>query len=383
MRILSTLWTGAKSYALAQMTVGIQLGVAITYAVVALEMDYFTALAIVMPIGVPLVILQSVIANRWLSTKKVTTMPALRPITVISGDAYGWQGVGPCFRAIAGVFAFACVTTLAIGAGVTTLFVVSGDLTSVMTPGAPISGWLIGMSSYVQFLIMISTAALFIAFSKIPGRPPLLERLRTGFGVRDASLSMVLIAIIGGLTVGWFPGFLADAISDAFPTLNLGAVDMIDDALRTSGVINSMVIIAVIAVIGPLAEELVFRGFIWSRLREAMPPWAVLTITTVIFALAHLDPTQAIPLLFTGLFLGWLRLQSGSILLPVIAHVANNTLGVVSSLNDDAIVLEPGSMIGMTSIVIIVAALAWSVQKDESQSTVDKDSSDRQPTALP
>jgi membrane protease YdiL (CAAX protease family) len=365
MPFLKKLFTGAKSYALAQLTVGIQLGIAITYAVVYLEMSYPVALAIVMPVGIPLVILQSVIANRWLSNKADVDLPPMRPMAIISGESYGWQGFSPFIKASAVVFAFACATTLAVGVGVTTLIVSTSDISLLTDPQRGLPAWLIGASSYIQFLIMISTAAVFVAFTRREQMGSLVERIKSGFGLRDASLSMLLIALIGGLTIGWFPGWLAARIRDLYPSINLGAVGQIDDAILSAGPINAVVLIAVIAVIGPLAEELVFRGYIWSRLRAALPAWAVVVATSLLFAAAHLDPAQAIPLVFTGLFLGWLRLQSGSILLPVIAHIANNTLGVVNALSGGHVSMESGPVMGTAAITIILAALAWSIRKDE------------------
>ncbi len=87
--------------------------------------------------------------------------------------------------------------------------------------------------------------------------------------------------------------------------------------------------------LGPLVEELLFRGVLLSSIsRHVGNGWAV-AITAVLFACVHLPDLSflwyALPnLALLGLVLGWLRVQSGSIWPSVLAHGANNLLAVVS-----------------------------------------------------
>lgn len=87
--------------------------------------------------------------------------------------------------------------------------------------------------------------------------------------------------------------------------------------------------------IGPLVEELLFRGVLLSSIsRHLGNGWAV-AVTALVFACVHLPDLSflwyALPnLALLGLILGWLRVQSGSIWPAVIAHGMNNLLAVVS-----------------------------------------------------
>ena len=87
-----------------------------------------------------------------------------------------------------------------------------------------------------------------------------------------------------------------------------------------------------------LPEELFFRGCLLHLLEKAIPPkrrilgggigWALI-ISAAMFALIHLpkdgDP-RALATFFPGLWFGWMRSATGSILAPTIAHASSNVL---------------------------------------------------------
>ena len=93
-------------------------------------------------------------------------------------------------------------------------------------------------------------------------------------------------------------------------------------------------LVLVVVSVGPLVEELLFRGVLLSALLQRWHAgWAV-TISALAFALIHLPGLQyqwyALPgLALLALVLAWLRLRSGSIWPAVVAHGVNNLLAVL------------------------------------------------------
>jgi len=94
-------------------------------------------------------------------------------------------------------------------------------------------------------------------------------------------------------------------------------------------------LVLVVVGVGPLVEELLFRGVLLSALMKRMHVgWAVAG-SSLLFALVHLPGLQyqwyALPnLILLALLLAGLRLRSGSIWPAVLAHGANNLLAVVA-----------------------------------------------------
>jgi hypothetical protein len=88
---------------------------------------------------------------------------------------------------------------------------------------------------------------------------------------------------------------------------------------------------AAVALLVPLAEELFFRGALFTALSRSGPAFVAIWTTSLAFTLAHLDPRTWAPLFLVALVLGWLRRVAGSIWPGVALHAAFNatTLGYV------------------------------------------------------
>lgn len=82
--------------------------------------------------------------------------------------------------------------------------------------------------------------------------------------------------------------------------------------------------------LGPLAEEVFFRGFLFRMMRRRLSLWPAVGLSSVIFALAHFQDTiEGTLLLFVaffplGMFLAWIFERRGSLLAPVACHAGFN-----------------------------------------------------------
>jgi membrane protease YdiL (CAAX protease family) len=156
-------------------------------------------------------------------------------------------------------------------------------------------------------------------------------RVRHALALRTPSVAAMGIAIVGGLTVGLFPGWIAQQIIEAAPDLaNRGALEMITNLLTTGPLYGRALVIITITVGAPIFEELCFRGLLWNALERVVPGLGgqllALVVTSLAFAIVHADPVQSTALLPTAFFLGWLRMTSGSIWPCIAAHFVNNAL---------------------------------------------------------
>jgi uncharacterized protein len=95
---------------------------------------------------------------------------------------------------------------------------------------------------------------------------------------------------------------------------------------RYSGGVLAVRLIAMI-LLAPFAEELVFRGVLFGRIRQTRLGTAgAILVPAVVFALLHVQ-YSALEMSFIaldGLFFGLARYQSGSLMVPILLHALGN-----------------------------------------------------------
>jgi membrane protease YdiL (CAAX protease family) len=97
--------------------------------------------------------------------------------------------------------------------------------------------------------------------------------------------------------------------------------------LRSEGALDFAAMVAAVAIVPALCEEILFRGFVQSGLVPRLGgPWRGVASTAVVFGLFHLDPWRFLLVVPLGIFLGWLRHVSGSLWPAILAHALNNAL---------------------------------------------------------
>jgi len=223
--------------------------------------------------------------------------------------------------------------------------------------------------------LLVQFAGMFVLAAGIVGVGGIVRRLQTGlrslpwrkgFGLRGALPLAWVAAIAGGITVGWFPGFIAEQIRTLLPALDFGATGIVGDVLDSGTLTEKIALALIIAGLAPVVEELVFRGALWNALERWLPGPVVIGVTSLLFAGFHLDPAQAIPLLFTGAFLGWVRWTTGSVGPAIAVHMVNNALALTLSL----LGLEQATGFLLASSLIITGAMGfvlWQTRVDLSE----------------
>ncbi|MDQ6646565.1 MAG: CPBP family intramembrane metalloprotease [Pseudomonadota bacterium] len=174
---------------------------------------------------------------------------------------------------------------------------------------------------------LAATSVFLLAWRKWPrlcvqGQPP-------GFGfTRPSQYSFLLLAVLAGLAAPVLGGLLTQWFAQGHPVTQ----DIQQLGGRTPLGLRIPLVLLVISV-GPVVEELLFRGVLLSALLQRWRAVPSVLISSLLFALAHLSGLQfewfALPqLILLALLLAWLRLRSGSIWPAVVAHGTNNLLAV-------------------------------------------------------
>lgn len=163
-----------------------------------------------------------------------------------------------------------------------------------------------------------------------------LGRGRAGAGRRLARWPGLLALLIGALA-GLVLKLGADVIAVAEqwlagPIVGNNPMTLYPQAFH--GLAAQLVLVAVVCLVAPAAEELFFRGMLFGWLRRRLPRWLAVSLAGVLFGLAHVDPASGsalmaslplvLPLGFVGAGLCLLYERYGSLWVPAAAHAAVN-----------------------------------------------------------
>jgi len=87
--------------------------------------------------------------------------------------------------------------------------------------------------------------------------------------------------------------------------------------------------------VAPAGEEAMFRGFLFRGLaRSEQSVWPAIIVISVLWAMLHIqyDWTGILQIFIIGLFLGWMRWRSGSLVLTYLLHALFNLEGTIETI---------------------------------------------------
>ncbi len=84
------------------------------------------------------------------------------------------------------------------------------------------------------------------------------------------------------------------------------------------------------AVAAPLFEEFLFRGFLLPSLTRYVPVWVSISLSGLLFGVAHLSLSEIIPLTTLGIILGVVYSRTRNLLAPMLLHSLWNSTTLIS-----------------------------------------------------
>lgn len=223
--------------------------------------------------------------------------------------------------------------------------------------------WLFGRQTDLMVGVVCQAVGYLLALYAMLRLHAPSRRIRDFVGFRAPSLVFLLVAPLVGIAAQYPGSWAQEQIYALFPreSAGIGPLDLFFDLSFAR-----RVAIAVAAtVLGPIAEELVFRGATFTSIIDRHRPAVVIAVTAAAFTLIHSEPRD-LPILFVmGLILGHLRWASGSLLPPILLHMAFNAVPFAYLLQVESMPPDeptPGfqALAGLAVVVACVASTALS-----------------------
>jgi membrane protease YdiL (CAAX protease family) len=89
---------------------------------------------------------------------------------------------------------------------------------------------------------------------------------------------------------------------------------------------SAWLVLLMLVVVAPVAEEVIFRGYLFGTLRRTIPAWAAILVTSAVFGLVHWQWNVSIDVFVLSLVSCFLRLRTGSLWPSILLHMMKNGL---------------------------------------------------------
>lgn len=144
----------------------------------------------------------------------------------------------------------------------------------------------------------------------------------------NPQILLALVLIVPGLQIA---SSLITGVSAFFLP---GWMDFYEKLMENAGFSSSPSILLILyaVLLGPIEEELTYRGVALASAQRALPFWAANIFQALLFAVFHMNPIQGIYAFFIGLFLGYVFYRTGSIWISSLLHMLFNGFGTVSGM---------------------------------------------------
>jgi sodium transport system permease protein len=172
----------------------------------------------------------------------------------------------------------------------------------------------------VTQLAVVATPALLmtIMLTRSPRKTLLLRMPRLGVVPATILLAVVLHPVVK---------VLGDAVIRAYPISEA----MSKELHRLVAEVDSVWLLLLVGAIPAVCEELAFRGFILSGLRHLGHRWRAIVLSSIFFGVTHAILQQSLIACLVGVMLGFLAVQTGSLLPGILFHLVHNSLTILSS----------------------------------------------------
>lgn len=162
----------------------------------------------------------------------------------------------------------------------------------------------------------------------------LVKRDKNFFNIYKGKKASTTEAIGWGI-IGFFMVFVGQIIGAAIEM----AIGIEGGSENTATLVEvakmAPVMVLVIAIIGPILEEFVFRRVVFGSFIQTQGFWLSAIISSIVFAAIHFDFTHILLYTICGLIFAFLYYKTKRLLASIVAHVLLNSFVSIVNLNAD------------------------------------------------
>lgn len=137
---------------------------------------------------------------------------------------------------------------------------------------------------------------------------------------------LLLVSCLMTFGTSWCIGVLMELMPDY--------EQMVEEYAEVFGAINPIFLFIGGAIIGPICEEIIFRGILLKEFLLRYDYKTAILLSAIIFSIIHMMPLQMISTFFVGIILGYIYYKTKSLWLVCIIHIINNSIAFSLGMDD-------------------------------------------------
>lgn len=250
-----------------------------------------------------------------------------------------WRVFATYVAAVAGIFATSGIAILALKG---------------MFPDVADQALLQSLPGLIAGSLASSTALVLTILILVQPTAPASLRLLPGWETGRA----LAVLVLGMLALGQ----CLDSLTWLLGWAQRGSMVLVRRVLESAVGPDLFGAVLVFGLIAGVAEEIFFRGFMLTRLREHWGGRRAIVTTAACFGVLHVDPSgiHMVLAFAMGLYLGFVAERTGSTLPAIVCHVVNNVVYTLqTALGGTVDGRASNAALGAGCVVVFLACLAW------------------------
>lgn len=131
--------------------------------------------------------------------------------------------------------------------------------------------------------------------------------------------------VLFAIGVQYLATYIMNALAAAFPSW----LDTYMDMLNSSGLDSSkepLILVIYAVFLGPVCEELTFRGLTFGYARRSMGFWAANFVQALLFGMFHMNMLQGVMAFLLGLAFGYIYEKTQNLTVTMLVHILFNSI---------------------------------------------------------
>jgi len=197
------------------------------------------------------------------------------------------------------------------------------------------------LSNFINSKALIIVLITFVIFFSILYKAYKKYKKESEFKIKN-----IYVPILFGISISLIYNILVFNLDQLFNFTNIFNKSSIPIIVQ---IISS-------GLIGPILEEMVFRGIVYNKLKEFNKPMTSIILTSVIFGMIHTNYLDAIYAFGVSFMFIYLYEKYKSIKAPIVMHIFLNTTIIltINIINQNNILINLGLIIVSTIIILLL-----------------------------